>query len=214
VRATVTDRRPSSMSNDAADSRLLRALRLSGDALTERRLPWALIGGLAVSVRTEPRFTRDIDLAVAVSDDDAAEALIADLTAGGFKLVLTLEHAALGRLATVRLLPPGESANGVVVDLLFASSGIESEICHGAEPIEIVDGLRVPVAAAGHLVALKILARGPERPQDDADLRALLGAITAADLNVARTALAAITARGAQRGKDLMGDFDRLLAGR
>jgi hypothetical protein len=33
-----------------------------------------LVGGLAVSVRTEPRFTRDVDLVVAISDDHAAEA--------------------------------------------------------------------------------------------------------------------------------------------
>lgn len=37
----------------------------------------ALVGGLAVSVRTEPRFTRDIDLAVSVSGDDQSEALVA-----------------------------------------------------------------------------------------------------------------------------------------
>lgn len=29
--------------------------------------PWALVGGLAVSARLEPRFTRDIDLAVSVA---------------------------------------------------------------------------------------------------------------------------------------------------
>ena len=34
----------------------------------------ALIGGLAVSARTEPRFTRDADLAVAVTSDAEAEA--------------------------------------------------------------------------------------------------------------------------------------------
>ena len=35
--------------------------------LEERHQPWALIGGLAVSVRTEPRFTRDLDLAEALA---------------------------------------------------------------------------------------------------------------------------------------------------
>jgi hypothetical protein len=34
-----------------------------------------------VSVRVEPRFTRDIDLAVAVTDDALAESLVADLVA-------------------------------------------------------------------------------------------------------------------------------------
>jgi len=33
----------------------------------------ALVGGLAVSARTEPRFTRDLDVAVAVPDDAGAE---------------------------------------------------------------------------------------------------------------------------------------------
>ncbi len=35
--------------------------------------PWALVGGLAVSARAEPRFTRDVDLAVSVRDDRDAE---------------------------------------------------------------------------------------------------------------------------------------------
>lgn len=36
--------------------------RASRDLATLER-GWALVGGLAVSVRTEPRFTRDVDLA-------------------------------------------------------------------------------------------------------------------------------------------------------
>jgi hypothetical protein len=64
-------------------TRLLRALRQTVQALDERVHSWALIGGLAVSIRVEPRFTRDIDIAVAVADDVAAEALVADLSASG-----------------------------------------------------------------------------------------------------------------------------------
>lgn len=33
---------------------------------------WAVIGGLAVAFRAEPRFTKDVDLAVAVADDQEA----------------------------------------------------------------------------------------------------------------------------------------------
>jgi hypothetical protein len=40
---------------------------------------FALVGGLTVSVRTEPRLTRDSDLAVFVADDRDAEALVRDL---------------------------------------------------------------------------------------------------------------------------------------
>lgn len=36
-------------------------LRQTAGLFEDRRQPWALVGGLAVSVRTEPRFTRDLD---------------------------------------------------------------------------------------------------------------------------------------------------------
>ncbi len=41
--------------------------------LTESHVSFALVGGLAVSARTEPRFTRDADLAVALTSDAEAE---------------------------------------------------------------------------------------------------------------------------------------------
>ena len=49
------------------------AVRCVLDDLATQRL--ALVGGLAVSARAEPRFTRDVDLAVAVVSDDEAERL-------------------------------------------------------------------------------------------------------------------------------------------
>lgn len=42
--------------------------RIDAD-LREAAVSFALVGGLAVSVRTEPRFTRDADLAVAVTSE-------------------------------------------------------------------------------------------------------------------------------------------------
>jgi len=40
------------------------------------RVRWALIGGLAISVRSAPRFTKDLDFAVAVADDSEAEDVV------------------------------------------------------------------------------------------------------------------------------------------
>ena len=57
------------------------ALRQIDADLTRARVAFALVGGLAVSVRTEPRFTRDADLAVALATDAEAEALIHGLRA-------------------------------------------------------------------------------------------------------------------------------------
>jgi predicted nucleotidyltransferase len=174
---------------------------------------WALIGGLAIGARAEPRTTRDVDLAVAVASDAEAEALVFELQSRGYRTLAAVEQEAVGRLATVRLLPPGEGQSGVLVDLLFASSGIEPEIAGAAEPLEIVPGLEVPVARIGHLMALKVLARDDRgRPQDLDDLRALIVEAGPEDLADAGAALRLIEARGFHRGRRLSEDFERLLA--
>ena len=52
------------------------ALRRIVSLLDEAGATCARIGGLAVSVHLEPRFTRDVDLAVAAATDAHAEALV------------------------------------------------------------------------------------------------------------------------------------------
>ncbi len=200
------------MSEAAGAPRLLSALRQTAQILDDRRRPWALVGGLAVSVRVEPRFTRDIDLVVAVADDADAEALVGDLTAAGFTLKVSLEQQALGRLAAVRVVPPAQGEEGIVVDLLFASAGIEPEICRDAERVEIAPGLIIPVARAGHLVAMKVLALAPDRPQDGIDLRALVSQLSPEERWRAVAAVARIEILGANRGKALGTELERWLA--
>ncbi|MGH8902185.1 MAG: nucleotidyl transferase AbiEii/AbiGii toxin family protein [Egibacteraceae bacterium] len=60
------------------------ALRRTVTELDHLGVTCALVGGLAVSVRTQPRFTRDIDLTVAVRDDRDAERLVRSLVSAGF----------------------------------------------------------------------------------------------------------------------------------
>lgn len=161
----------------------------------------ALVGGFAVSVRAEPRFTRDLDLAVAVQDDRAAEATVRALIERGYRVVATVEHEATGRLATVRFELP---AHGEIADLLFASSGIEPEIVAAAEPIEVLPELELAVARTGHLIAVKLLARDDEtRPQDAADLRALVSVADDVEMARAGEAVTLIEERGYHRGRDL-----------
>ncbi len=81
-----------------------------------------------------------------------------------------------------------------------------------AEKLEIVAGLMAPVARAGHLMALEVLARDDRgRPQDLDDLRALLAEAGPEDLAEARAALRLIEDRGYQRGRRLAEDFERLI---
>jgi hypothetical protein len=124
-------------------------------------------------------------------------------------------QTAVSRLATVRLTRSIDRA-GPVIDLLFASSGIESEVVAAAEPLELLANLTIPVARTGHLIALKVLSRDDvARPQDLVDLRALLRSASPADLAQAREGIALIVARGYHRGRDLVSAFATLVgAGR
>ena len=169
---------------------------------------FALVGGLAVSARTEPRLTRDADIAVLVADDRDAESLVRDLQARGWRVAAAIEQNVASRLATVRL-ALAETVGGTVADLLFASSGIEPEVVAAADPIEVLPDFTVPVARLGHLIALKVLARDDRtRPQDRVDLAGLLARAGATDLDETRRALALVTRRGFQRGRDLEAALD------
>jgi len=161
-----------------------------------------LVGGLAVSVRVEPRFTRDLDFAVAVDDDRHAEALILALHGRGYTTYAVIQQARTGRLATVRLRSP-DVVGQVPVDLLFASSGIEPEVCASADRVEVLPRLVIPVAQAGHLVALKLLSVDDDRPRDAQDLAGLRAVVTDDDVALAREAVALIASRQAHRGRDL-----------
>lgn len=175
--------------------------------LDRRGVRAALVGGLAVSVRTEPRFTRDVDLAIAVEDDRAAEALVHELRGEGYVVRAVVEQEERRRLATVRLLPPGVPEQGAVVDLLFASSGVEPEIVGLADRLEVFPAVLVPVARTGHLVATKLLSKTDRRPQDAADLEALRAHLTPDETELARTAVALIEQRGYARGRSLGADL-------
>lgn len=162
---------------------------------------WALVGGFAVSLLANPRQTRDIDVAVAVRSDTEAQGVIRKLRERGYRertddpLVMQTD---VDRIATVRLESP--APGHVVVDLLFASSGIEGEIVADSAQLSIAPNTTVPVVRIGHLIAVKILAG---RPIDDADARALLREAHDAELAQARAAIDLIERRRYHRGKDL-----------
>ncbi len=178
------------------------------DALDDLSLPWALVGGLAVSARAFPRFTADVDVVVAVADDSEAEELVFALRNTGFVLRELVEQHAVHRLATARL--TCRASSGTFVDLLFASSGIEADIAEAAEPLEILPGLIVPVAQAGHLLSMKLLSRDIGRPHDQADVISLIAIMDDVQWDIAADAASTIENRGFQRGRDLRADVAHL----
>lgn len=177
-------------------------------------VPWALVGGLAVSARAEPRTTRDLDVTVSVVEDRDAMRVVREMTARGYRIDAHLEQESTKRLATVRFQMPAPST-GILADLLFASSGIEAEVAAEADLFEVLPGLLAPVAKTGHLLALKVLALRPdrpqERPQDFADIRELLRVGDQREIQRARHALDLISRRGFDRGKNLQAELEEQL---
>lgn len=197
------------------EARLAHAfLRFEADLRTIG-ISWALVGGLAVSARAEPRTTRDIDVAIAVADDTEAEGVVSSLLGRGYYDEEVMDHRHAKRLSTVRFKRRRDDS-GIFFDVLFATAGIEREVVAEAELLEILPGLFAPVARTGHLLALKTLALRPdrpqERPQDFSDIRELLRVADDQELRRARRAIDLISRRGFDRGKDLDALFeDQLL---
>jgi hypothetical protein len=131
------------MATEGFTSRLESVAVHAKETLADLGYPWALVGGLAVSARAEPRFTRDVDFAVALKSDREAETLILAIQARGYQIDTILEQESTGRLATVRLVAPGSGEYGVILDLLFASSGIEPEVVERATVIEVFPGFNL-----------------------------------------------------------------------
>jgi len=192
-------------------------LRMIAQRLDEIDVGYALVGALAVGVRTEPRFTRDIDLAVSVASDAEAEKAAGHLIRYGFRLVEEFDHDKTGRLVTGRFAPPGidlsmiEGNKPVVADLLFMTSGIEPEIVASATAFEIIPGLVIPVAQTAHLIAMKLLSVSKHRPRDTDDLQQLILGATADELKHAHQLAGLIMERKSEIRRDLHAALDRYI---
>ncbi|TXD34510.1 nucleotidyl transferase AbiEii/AbiGii toxin family protein [Lujinxingia vulgaris] len=75
---------------------LFESLSIVRDTFEDMGTAWALVGGLAVSCYVDPRFTRDIDVAVAVKNDADAESFLHAWQSRGYVLSAVMEQDAVG----------------------------------------------------------------------------------------------------------------------
>jgi hypothetical protein len=134
--------------------------------LNAQSVPYALIGGLATSLRGRPRATVDVDLVIVV-EMDRVVALIAALDQTNFRALFD-DAAEVAQQAL--LLPLRHKITKVKVDLAIGLSGFERQAVARAEQLEM-GGELVSVATAEDLVLMKVLAG---RPQDEQDLVGLV----------------------------------------
>ncbi len=147
-------------------------------ALIGAQARFVVVGGVAVNLQGVPRFTADLDLAVAL--DGASLAAAADaLTALGLRSRLPGTTAELRDDASVRAWIAERNLQAITfadpsqplreVDLVVASPVPFEELERGADAMES-GGSRILVASIDALIRMKT---GTGRAQDDADVDAL-----------------------------------------
>jgi hypothetical protein len=148
------------------DDKLFEVVRRLAVVFGRRHIRHALIGGLAVGVRSRPRATKDADFIVSVPAL-AFPALLEDLKVDGFEIDVpaVLRQWPIDRFTVFYR---GDAR----IDWLQPVLPLYATVLATAEPKPWADS-EVRIATAEGLILTKILAF---RPQDQADIETILSA--------------------------------------
>ncbi len=136
-------------------------------ALERQGIPYAICGGLAVSIHTEPRATEDLDLLVLAQDLGRCEAALRPLS---FRRYGEPMKFAQGQVTVQRLLKIEPGADDqAVLDLLLVGPTVLDAVWQSRQGFEW-EGMKVWVVSREGLIVLKRL-RGS--PQDLVDIARL-----------------------------------------
>ena len=168
-------------------------------ALDRCEIPYMVIGGQAVLLYGEPRFTRDIDITLGIDIDRLGELDRAARSAGLEPLV---DAETFTRQTMV--LPCRDSASDIRVDFIFSFSPYETEALGRARGVTI-GHTTVRYVAAEDLVILKVVAG---RPRDLDDARIVLAKNPCLDRTIVERWLGLL---GASLGQDFHAVFRGLV---
>ncbi|MGQ9780392.1 MAG: nucleotidyl transferase AbiEii/AbiGii toxin family protein [Bacillota bacterium] len=144
---------------------LVATLKALTEVLGRLGAPYMVIGGLANMVWGTARFTTDIDLALALPEEAAAD-LAAELAKAGFSVLVPEPEEFVKQ---TRVLPV-RSKEGIRVDLVFALLRFEHRAIGRAVPISFGE-VEAPCCTAEDLIALKAVSK---RPKDREDIQGIL----------------------------------------
>jgi len=142
---------------------LLRNLAMS---LRRQGIPYMIIGGQALLLYGEPRFTRDIHVTLGVGLEGLGKVkgVVEQL---GLRVAVEEEDEFIKR---TMVLPAEEPTSGVRVDFIFSYSTYEKEAIGRAQK-KVIDGEQVNFASVEDLVIHKVVAG---RARDLEDIRSIL----------------------------------------
>lgn len=133
-------------------------------SLSDNGVRYLVVGGYAVAVHGHPRYTRDLDVWIDMSPDNAAR-IVAALNQFGFASLQLQTSDFLVPDQTIQL---GHPPNRI--DLMTTLPGVEFPTCYAARLMIDVDGLAVNFI---DIESLRKNKRASGRHQDLADLENL-----------------------------------------
>jgi hypothetical protein len=142
-----------------APDAVLATLRHVWTTLQSLNVPIAMLGGVAMSAWKRPRFTRDVDLLLAVGESRAKEVLHLLNGVG----VRSMKPDPVVRIETTRFMQlfytPQDSLVEVRVDLLFATTAFHESALAPRVVLPASElGFEVTVVSCEDLIILKLIA--------------------------------------------------------
>lgn len=143
-----------------------KSVRHLTETLRALDIKFALVGGVAVTLVSRPRFTDDVD-AVILDVDERLEWLISELRKAGFT-TRAADQIAFTRSSRVLTLTDPQ---GIRIDLLLGLLPFDEDLVARATEATLKDQSTVMVALPEHLVVMKAVAW---RPKDLDDIREIV----------------------------------------
>lgn len=147
------------------ENALVQAVTQSVQFLTTHQIPHFLLGGLAIAVVGEPRFTYDVDLDIFVSRQMAGK-ILRKLATAGFRLDLKQATTDVAQFGSFRMF-----YQAVPIDCILASTALEQSALKRAKKKKIFPGCLAYVPSPEDLILLKII---PGRAKDLMDAESVV----------------------------------------
>ncbi len=141
-----------------------KAVRKVIGFLEEQKIPYFVLGGLAVGVMGEPRFTRDIDLDIFLNTDETG-LLLKRLKQAGFTFKAKEAMVTATQFGTFRIF-----YKTVQIDMIMASTDLEKEALKRKKRVSFFNQ-KTSFPSAEDLILLKLI---PGRPKDLLDAESII----------------------------------------
>lgn len=132
---------------------------------TKEKIPYVLIGGIALQHWGEPRFTRDVDITILVNFGEEEVVIRKILSRFPSRISDALEFALKNRICLV------QSKKGYEIDISLGIPGYEEELMNRAVEYKLIKGHFVRICSAEDLIIHKSIAG---RPQDLTDIESII----------------------------------------